>query len=316
MSKGKVRVFKVQENEELFKDYSKYLNKIKKNSSFPTYLSAISVFLQKLEVPILNLNSDDLRDKLTIHLATNDRAYYKKFAFKPFLDFIKIPIYFELPNTPQKPRKQITKSISFDKIKKIVNWCILNKNYRAGSIAMMQYDSTSRIGAILGLTIGNLGKDNDGFHYFTLLEKGGYIRTIYTTNITSQIVDYLLQKDFDVFLKEVVTAKVDNTLLNKKLIQSYGGVEVEKRKDLYHELWEEQNKITQSILGQRLTSHWYRHSRIIHLAQMIDERGRRKYDLLDIQRLTGHRSLDALKRYLEEAGIDSKEFIIKEKPEW
>ena len=75
---------------------------------------------------------------------------------------------------------------------------------------------------------------------------------------------------------------------------------------IYRKVNEEIQKRAMETLGKKLSTHWFRHSRII----LLLEEG---YDLRTIQKFTGHSSLNTLEWYLRQAGIDSKNIAIEER---
>ena len=174
----------------------------------------------------------------------------------------------------EKIRKKIAKSLTVDQIKELIDK-VDNEDVKL--MILIQYESGCRIGSVLNIKKRDVSVDADGFVKISMLEKGGRIVSRYITKETGSML-----------LNKIKNIKKNDLVFNIN------------RKDRYHWVWEQLKKIDDIV-----TTHWFRHSRIMHLF----EKG---YDILEIQRITGHKSLEALKAYLLEAGADNKEIIMKE----
>jgi integrase len=68
-------------------------------------------------------------------------------------------------------------------------------------------------------------------------------------------------------------------------------------------------KMKEVFQKENVSTHWLRFSRAVHLFN-------KGYDVMTIKRLLGHKSLESTHAYLKEAGIELKDLLEKEAPEW
>lgn len=186
-------------------------------------------------------------------------------------------------NTGRCPKKSVmrmrlNKSLSVEEMKDFIKKI---ENDDVKLMLMIQYETACRIGSILNMRKRDVSVDPDGFVKIKMLEKGGNITTKYITKNTG----------------DILLSKIEHIKKNDKVFDI-------KRKDPYHFVYEQMKKADDVI-----TTHWFRHSRIMHLFN-------KGYDILEVQRVTNHKSLEALKSYLVEAGKTSKDIISKEKVDW
>jgi len=251
--------------------------------SAKTYLSNILMFIKE-NPDFMNYDDKTLRDKIVLFIAKRPRSYTRKFALKILLIYLKKEsIYLQLPKPKLLPRKILSKQLSFQQIKTLVN-SAPTKTLKL--IMMLRYETAARINALLNLRKRDIVVSENGDVKIILKEKGGYIRTIFLSESTGKfLLDFVKNKKFDDFIFK------------------------SKWKSKYWWFLYQEQRLARKYLGINISTHWFRHSRIMHLFEA-------GYDMQEIQRITGHKSLDSLRRYLEESGMSTKEILEKEKPKW
>jgi len=254
------------------------------------YLAQINKFLKEYykDCDVSEIISDEksLLENGIKFIHSNLRVYNRKYALKKFFIFLgKSSLVDLLPkDIPQVIRRNMVKRIRFSDIKKIVDNA---KDDEFKLLILLQYTMGARIGAVLKIKLQDIYLDKrEGLYRISMQEKGGVLRTVYLDLFTSKYLSYYVK-----------THKIKSELFTKG----------------YQTMYKRSKKLTKELflgkLGKNISSHWFRHSRIMDLVD-------KGYRIEDIQKLTNHKSLDSLRRYMEEAGVDTKLLAKKEAPRW
>tara|TARA_Y100000034_G_scaffold135763_1_gene209005 strand:+ start:1382 stop:2341 length:960 start_codon:yes stop_codon:yes gene_type:complete len=318
---GKEKTRKMQ-NDEVWNNFDTWVKKYKsEDNTAYTYNSGVRKFLDELDKPFYELSDDQLIRRMKNYASELRRSTHRKYSLRWLLEFSgKSNLYNAIRESIKihpPPRRQLKKDIDFHLIHKFAK---TSKNLNIKNVIMLQYDAASRIGALIKIQLKHLGQDDDGMDYIVLNEKGGNTRTVYMSQTTSKYVKELsiwAKKNTKSYkLKDVGEKLLFQVYYDRAKINPYtrGLLNDDKLvgktyRHVYKKLYDELLKESMKILGFKLTSHWFRHSRIIHLT-------RKGYSMEDMQKFTGHKDLNALRRYRLEAGIESKEMMKRENPKW
>jgi integrase len=231
---------------------------------------------------VATLDDDTLTHYLNSFIVEGQTSYHRYFALRHYLEFLgRDNLIKKLVRLSQHDSK-IDKRLSFDEIKELISG---TDDLQTKLLVMLQYDTACRINALLTLKSDNVKQDSNGEWKVTIDEKGGKSRKAYISKETSDLyLEYIKTKDN-------VPIYVFNTLN-------------------YPLYWGKLRKLSKRILGKDISSHWFRHSRAVHLF----ERG---YSIFEIQRVLGHSSIESTRHYLDASGMDTKKILMeKEKPNW
>jgi len=232
-------------------------------------------------------NQEEFIDLVGKYIIAKLRCYNVRFAIKHYLTFIGKKNIYEKVNDKYRrrfkklPRLQEKKSVPFSAIKYIAD--NLNMPYKL--IFMIQYDTAFRISDVLKLRYENIELDDDGMVSVIVKEKKtGKLRTLYITKDTA----YILAKYIKIMGKtpDSKLFTTDKSHYNRKL-----------------------QKVGANIGYPKISSHWVRSSRAVHLLK-------KGYDIISVKNLLAHKDISTTQLYVLDAGIDSKKLMKAETPEW
>jgi integrase len=196
--------------------------------------------------------------------------------------FNKESLSIKLPKYKLPVRRIGKKWLSFGEIKKIVD--STNDDLLKLTI-MLQYDCCSRISSILNLKVEDIIDTSK--QIIIVEEKTNERRTATLSN-----------KTFELLKAYVVEHKPE--------IDGRDGVICPF---CYQTIYKKQKKLFNKVLDSKISSHWFRASRAVHLAS-------KGHSMDTIKQQGGWRSADSVLTYIKESGIDSKKLMEREEPEW
>lgn len=260
-------------------EFKDYLKEQVDEGTRNNYVSIIRQFLSKNDI---NNIADDELIKIINSFIKRDKFYLRRFAFLKLLDFLDKPhLHKRLRKIEQPARRLRRKSLSFNDIRRLVSSA---KDDLDRLIIMLQYDTGARISAILNIELGDIDLDNR--LVFITEQKVSQNRTVALSNRTSNLLrDYL----------------VKNSITDGKVFRKTYGAIYYRQKKLFREVFSEE--------GRKISSHWFRSSRAIHLFQ-------RGYSIITVKDFLGHKDMKSTFSYLQESGVESKKLMRKEEPKW
>jgi len=274
-------------------DFRNYLerNGLSENTQ-KEYANKIKQFLKYMDkFKNDNLNEDDFLQKIFEFINMKKRTWGIRFAILSYLRYKEhgnLAVKFNEKyrgKFKMKSRKLERKSISFGKMKELCS--ILPMPHKL--ITMIQYDTACRINDVLNIKLRNIEADADGMVKIKIKEqKTDNLRTIYISSDTA----YLLAKYIE-HIKKTIGLKIDEKIFKiSYILHSYHIKQAGKK-----------------IGEEKITSHWIRTSRAIHLLN-------KGYDIITIKNLLNHSSIKTTEIYLREAGLDSRKLIEEEPVKW
>lgn len=267
------------------KDMTEFLGFLMARMKEPTakiYLSQI----RQLEVDIAVLRGmcdDDLLKLLMDKISENRRVYYRRSAYVWLLRYLKKEdILIKLPRTYQLTRLESKKSMTFNQIQNLANSA---GEPQLSLLVRMFYDTACRKSAILDLKRGNIDFTDKLANISVVETKTEETKTLYlsepTTKALREFVDSRGLKPED----KIFSYRADNC-------------------------WKDIKELATRVLGMsKVSPHWFRHSRAIHLLQGGES-------VVTVSDLLGHRSMESTRRYIKESGIESKKLMETKPPKW
>ena len=258
-------------------DFKKYLeDRFENKRTIDQYFSVVKNF------PLLRITNDEeiLIHGINKYITAMPSSSTRLYAMKHWLQFVGLGhLCYKLRRPPVTVREDLKKSITFGLIRNIID---ATDDMELQLIFRIMYDTASRIGGVLSIERRNIEKDDDGMVNVMFVEKRKQHKTSYVSTETGELLfEFIkgMKKKEKVFKKE------------------------------YKEIYRELSRISKDVLGFHISTHWFRHSRAIHLFQ-------KGHSIFTIQRTLGHKSIDSTRHYLEESGIESKLLMKKEEPKW
>ena len=289
-----------QNKEELLTKYKTYLNKRfpiyrvgeKKRNTKTNYFYTTSAFLKEYSFFIEKYFNENER-RVAIHwmneyVMAKPTSNTRRPALICFLEFLE----------HDNPKKVIIRPknvgivrnpmhISFQEMTIITN--ALEQPYKI--VIEMQMLTLSRISEILYMRENQWRLDNENNQiYFKIMQKKGTGKTAYLTPEGTAI----FQQYHNKYCKK---HKITDLVFKEFLTNTHNS---------YQKLWYVVKKVAQQEIGINIGTHTFRRSMAVYMFNM-------GVDLRTLQRLLGHHSIDMTMRYLETAGIDSKNITIKYK---
>ncbi len=272
-------------------EFKEWLAKRKlRPSSIKTYSSVANMFKSEH----IKTNEQAITDFLDRHKKT----YHYLFALKRFIWYLnseegkEVQINWKEIKDKLKWKRKIQikeRELEFEEI----NLLVENLEYPYNDIVILQWEFGARIREILDMRKECLSIDNDSIKAI-LKTKGGTTRVVYTITKKAKnlLLPHIKQKGF-LFPRSLF---YDNRKRRNE----------NSLRCIYTKVWRTTKHTAMGVLGKDISTHWFRHSRIIYLYN-------KGFDLRTIQKFTGHSSLDMLMQYLISAGIDAKKLARKEK---
>ena len=267
-------------DQETVKGFESFLNKkLTNRKTIEEYISSI----RQLPKDILNKTDEEIIEFLNNRIIKYPTRLYYKFSFKYFLDFIgKIHLYSKLSSPEKVSRKIKKKFLSFKKIKKLVDNC---NDEELSLIMRIQYSSAARISEILETTLDDVDYDGDKATITMRIKK------------KKGRVDIITR-----YLDELTTQKLKEFIDKRKPTNKIFSLN-------YYQVWKKEVRLSEKILGLRITPHWFRGSRAVDILRTLK-------NPIEVKEQLGHSDIRSTEVYLQESGIGSKEIIEKVKPSW
>ena len=275
-------------------------------SSIKTYISVANVF--ELNKP------EDVNEGFIVDFLERHRAHHYRSAVKRYVQFLGLDIDFGWVYDRVRAKRSDIKprDIKFEEVKVLVD----NLSYPYNMIVQLQFEFGGRIREVLTIQKENLFLDSiDGQDCIkvVLKTKGGKSRVVFTiskgsTEFLKKFIPDDSKKKDKAYMKGFKGLLFPRKLISKTNIVDNDKDMLEERRIRceYWIVWHEIKSKAREILGKDISTHWFRHGRILDLY----EKG---YDPKTIQRWTGHSSLDMLNRYLISAGQDAKKLAGSER---
>jgi integrase len=275
------------ENPGTRKQYSTAINQLFKSflkQNYPDHLDEIEP--QKKLISGLIKNDEKLIDTMNPLIKEKKRYYYKA-GFKVLLDYLNKPyLSNKLRKVPKTSVKSKKKFVSFTTLRRFIEGC----DGELRLIMMTQYDTACRSSDVLGLRYEDIEWEGERAAIHIIVKKTKEESTLYLSKTTtSMLKDYLNRLFKDVEEKDRMSKKI----FTKRYI------------DYLKEL----KKLTKEKLGFEMTTHWLRSLRATHLAK----KGR---NIVDIQHQLTAKDMKTALRYIEAAGVDTKQIMEEEEPQW
>lgn len=277
--------------------FTEWLRKINTPASTTkTYGSIINEFTRYI-------GDEITEDKITEFILLKHERYYAG-AIKKYLQYKRVDVdWNKIRDEIRVIRKRDIppRELSFEEVKTLVN----NLDYPYNKITLLQWEFGCRIREVLNLSCENL--------FLSKLEnREETVKVILKTKCQKTRTTFTISKEATLFLKDYVNKKglvfPRGLIVKKSRIENHDEGMIEERiiRSVYWVMWHKIKRKAYELFKKSLSTHWFRHSRIIYLY----EKG---YDIKTIQRFTGHSSLDMLDKYLISAGRDAKRLAEDEK---
>ncbi len=181
-------------------------------------------------------------DSISEFMSITDRKYSERFAIKHLYAFLKKEKIYKLwaqnnrGKFSLKPRRQTRKHVTREQVRAIIEVLPLPFSL----MARLQYEGGLRSGSLFKLMTTDLFKDDAGNNYIVLHEKGREDFVMYLLPETAErLWKYIDDRD-----------KSEPSLFFPTYIQAYNRA---------------LRKTSEHIIGTKISSHWIRTSRVIHL---------------------------------------------------
>lgn len=266
--------------------YEDELSNYIKTGTFRNYL----VYLRRLPPDIKTFSDDELVKVMNKNISYTKRGNTAHIARSAYIFLLRYlnreNLQLRLIKTEIHVRRISKKWLPFSTYQEMLSEC---KNECVRLITMMQYDGCTRVSAILNANISNLSTEQGTLSITET--KTEEIRTIALSPMTFS----LLRKYIEIYKEDITRRK-------GKLFDM-----------TYHKIWRLQKLEFMRLLGDeegsKISTHWARASRAVHLVQ-------KGYDIDTIKTIGGWSSADSVAKYIKESGYKAQELMKEEPVKW
>lgn len=235
-----------------YPDFDNYLlRKVPSKTSVKIYRVAVNKLVdtarrQKVDKIALLKNEDLLIELMNEQINRTNRSYYK-YCYSHMLRWLDTPELIEKLDKIKEPKIQKPKkNIPFNTIKRLVS--IVTDDELKLAITS-QYDTALRSIDLLNLVVGDLVKHIDGrLKMNIIIEKTREEGVLFLSHETTKLMEDFIKKRFP--------NKSEKEIINEKIFTI-----------TYQQYLQELKKISKSVLGRDITTHWFRMLRATHIAE-------------------------------------------------
>lgn len=215
---------------------------------------------------------------------------FTMYAVKHWMDYIGLTELFKEYYSingkliKSRPRKIPRKALSVEEITQMYN--ALEFPYKL--IFAIQYETGCRISEVLNLKKPDIVLKPDGSMVLSARIKGGKIR--HFTIVNSTTIDMVKDSLFNI-MSDYLFHEADGTMIDRRAV---------------HYVYK---KCSKQLFNKKISTHWLRHSRAIHVYEKTK-------DIMKIKELLGHSNIGHTYGYLRSAGIELKEIISDNPVPW